>query len=387
MRPITWIITILAMAVPLFVWPGARTIFNHPKSLLMVSGISLAVFLYLRNPSRKLDETTHWLMGLLIALNVASFFYTRNPYYTKQAVILNLTCLAAFYLTALYGDAKRIFQAFVAAGVIVSVVAILQMFWIDVFPAWFSFKRRITSTIGNANYVGCFLLFPIFAALGLIRGKRSKLSYVALALFLFVLALIRVRSAAFGLGIGLITWMLYQGFRIPWKRLGMVLIPCLVLLPALLLIKPIRDRVEPEAWLRVTSLQYRVKYWQASWHLIKQAPFLGHGLWAYRKTVYDAQAQIQQKDPTYFDGYRKPQPRRAHNDYLETVNDGGVLLLAACGLFIFWTFRQRKSGPLESAAFACFIAVLASAVFFFPFRLNTTMFSSALMLGILRGRP
>ena len=381
---ITWIITILVLSVPVVVWPELGVVFNTPKSLLMVVGISLAMVIYIWKPLRgQLDETTNWLIGILIALNVASLFYTRNPYYTKQAIILNLACLGAFYLTALYGNVRRVFQAFIVAGVIVSIVTILQFFWEPYFPSRFHFPGKVTGTIGNSNYIACFLLFPIFACLGLMKSKkRPVVLWSAIAVCLFAILLTRVRSAAFGLVIGGVVLFFMARPKIRWRYI----IPVVALLPLLWIVEPVRTKIKPQDWLRTKSMSQRVKYWQAAWELIKQAPLAGHGLWSYRKMVYGAQAKIQQRDPTYFDGYKKAQPRRVHNDYLEVFNDGGLLLFAACGLFLLWTFKQRVRGdPLRAAAFACFIAVMASAIFFFPFRINTTMFSSAVMLGILRG--
>jgi len=56
--------------------------------------------------------------------------------------------------------------------------------------------------------------------------------------------------------------------------------------------------------------------------LWKDAPFFGHGIWSYRKQVYEAQAEINKHYPEYFKDYVLPKPRRVHCDYLETLVAG-----------------------------------------------------------------
>jgi len=138
------------------------------------------------------------------------------------------------------------------------------------------------------------------------------------------------------------------------------------------------------------------KYFHASWWLFKESPVFGTGLWSYRNLVYDAQAEIERVDGDFFKGYAEPKPRRVHNEYLETLNDGG--LLAALVLLIFFMAvmkhgletMRKEAIPLQDrivvgAAFWSLVAIMANALFFFPFRLNSTLFMTVLMMGITEG--
>jgi len=138
------------------------------------------------------------------------------------------------------------------------------------------------------------------------------------------------------------------------------------------------------------------KYFQASIQLIKENPLFGTGIWSYRNLVYDAQAELQKMDTDFFKGYAEPKPRRVHNDYLETLNDGG--LLAGLVLLIFvavvlkhgFVVTKKEGIPTQErivagAAFYSLVGILVAALFFFPFRLNSTLFMTVLMMAITEG--
>jgi len=138
------------------------------------------------------------------------------------------------------------------------------------------------------------------------------------------------------------------------------------------------------------------KYFQAAWWLFKESPLFGTGLWSYRNLVYDAQAEIERVKGDFFKGYAEPKPRRVHNEYLETLNDGGLLAGLVLLIFVGVVLKhglaviRKEDVPLQeriiaSAAFYSLVGVLVTALFFFPFRLNSTLFMTVLMMGITEG--
>jgi tetratricopeptide (TPR) repeat protein len=146
-----------------------------------------------------------------------------------------------------------------------------------------------------------------------------------------------------------------------------------------------------------TSFIFRTqKYFQAAWWLFKESPLFGTGLWSYRNLVYDAQAEIERVKGDFFKGYAEPKPRRVHNEYLETLNDGGLLAGLVLLIFVGVVLKhglaviRKEDVPLQeriiaSAAFYSLVGVLVTALFFFPFRLNSTLFMTVLMMGITEG--
>jgi len=83
-----------------------------------------------------------------------------------------------------------------------------------------------------------------------------------------------------------------------------------------------------------------------------------------------------------------------HNEFLEILNDGGLIAAAVLALFVStvlvhgWRVIQNddvgiRERIIAASAFSSITAILLAAVFFFPFRVNTTLFMTALMLGIM----
>ncbi|MFC1885400.1 O-antigen ligase family protein, partial [Thermodesulfobacteriota bacterium] len=157
-----------------------------------------------------------------------------------------------------------------------------------------------------------------------------------------------------------------------------------------------RDQMKLKNWVNTRTFHYRWKYYRASWWLFKQNPLFGDGLWSYRNQVYRAQAEIYKKDNNFFDDYEKPQPRRVHNEYLEILNDGGIVAAVALLMFFILIMKHGwstiRNNDIETddrvvtaTAFSAIIGVMLSALFFFPFRINSTLMMTVLMMGIIEG--
>jgi tetratricopeptide (TPR) repeat protein len=138
------------------------------------------------------------------------------------------------------------------------------------------------------------------------------------------------------------------------------------------------------------------KYYKSSFWLFKQSPLFGTGLWSYRSLVYDAQAEINKIDKDFFKNYPEPKPRRVHTDYLEILNDGGLVAAFVLALFLIVVmghgWKVIKDEEIDSqdriitaAAFCSVISIMLTNAFFFPFRINSTMFLTVLMMGLMEG--
>ncbi|MBW1849043.1 MAG: O-antigen ligase family protein, partial [Deltaproteobacteria bacterium] len=160
---------------------------------------------------------------------------------------------------------------------------------------------------------------------------------------------------------------------------------------------PKRFYPEMKRRLNISTFTQRIQFFHASLELLKENPVFGTGLWSYRNCVYRAQAKIIEADPNYFKTAERPnKPKRVHNEYLEALNDGG--LLAAAILLVFFltimghglkVIHDQETDPqtriIASTAFSALVAIMVDAFFFFPFRINTTLFLTALTLGLLEG--
>ncbi|MFC1531967.1 O-antigen ligase family protein [Thermodesulfobacteriota bacterium] len=408
---------VMTLIVPVIVMPYLTdNAFNTPKTLVLLIGVSLMVFIYgfclLRGRSVLKPETpTFKIILFLIILNFFSFFYTKNIYFTSIAAVLNIICLLFFYFISLYTNEKMAFILIIAiafSGLLVSIIVWLQFFEIYILIRWAERGGMIMGTIGNSNYLGAYLIFPLFTMAGLIFLLKGNLRLVPTGLFILIMGAFlfaRARSSWIGFFIALPVFIfIARGIAgIAWlrfSRVALFCIPALLMLALIWQVTPEKYKSNRVAFAKVfdiTSLKYRFTgYIPPAIELWKQSPLFGTGLWSYRNLVYEAQAKINKRTGVFFNDYSNPKPRRAHNEYLEILNDGG--LLAAGALFLFFVVIMAhgwevikdeevsyQDRVITAVCFCSTIAIMLTALFFFPFRLNSTMFMTVLMMGLMEG--
>jgi O-antigen ligase len=415
----TLIISVMTLLVPVAILPAVLdNAFNAPKNLIIFTGVSLLLLVYFAEffrgkAVRKSDTSSPMWVVILIFLNLLSFIYTENYYFTKIAALMNISCLILFFFVSLHIDERKAFWIIVIvafSGIIVSISTYLQFAGKSIFFKWAAAENAIMGTIGNSNYLGAYLLFPLFALSGLLFLLKGKLRFIPAGLLLFVFgAFLCSRARA--------SWL--AGISIPLLFLqvstihnfsvvsyikkrpryvfgyGILIISLIVVLWS---IAPQRfhSTMDIKRWTETRTLGLRWKYWSASFWLFKQSPLFGTGLWSYRNMVYDAQAEINKKDPDFFKGYEEPKPRRVHNEYLEILNDGGLVAAGFLLIFFFVVMRhgwriiwdeaiEKQTRIIAATAFYAMVGIMIASWFFFPFRVNSTLFMTVLMMGIMEG--
>ncbi len=416
----TLTILFMTLFVPVAVLPAVLdNAFNTPKSLIIFTGVSLLLVVYFAEffqgkAVRRSDISTPMWVMILIFLNFLSFLYTENYYFTKIAALMNISCLLFFFFVSLHigeRNAFRILAVVALSGILVSISTYLQFTGKSVLFKWAGAEGAIMGTIGNSNYLGAYLLFPMFALAGLMFLLKGKWRFIPAGFLIFVFgAFLCSRARASWLASGISLPLLFflvkriHNFSVlsyikqrPRHMIGygMLVFSLIVVLWS---VAPQRfhSTMDVKRWSETRTLGLRWKYWSASWWLFKQSPLFGTGLWSYRNRVYDAQAEINKKDPDFFKGYEEPKPRRVHNEYLEILNDGG--LVAAGFLLIFfivvmghgWRIIrdeaiEKQARIIAATAFSAMVGIMIAAVFFFPFRVNSTLFMTALMMGVMEG--
>lgn len=415
------IASILTFFVPVLVLPYVLdNAFNTPKTVLMQLGVCLMAAVYSIQLFRGKEvsitrSAVPKLILLVILLNFFSFFYTKNDYYTNVAVTMHMTSLLFMYFLSLHLSGRTAFWLLVLtalSGVLVSIETWFEFYDKSVLFQWMTPGSMVIGTIGNSNYLGAYLLFPLLAFTALIFLLKGKLRGVAGALWIFVFAALlfsRARAAWVGVAASvpgfIFSVMKIHGFslkaylRSRARHAVIYGVSALVLIGFLWALAPQRfhtmmgfsNVTNPTSFILRTQ-----KYFQAAWWLFKESPLFGTGLWSYRNLVYDAQAEIERVEGDFFKGYAEPKPRRVHNEYLETLNDGGLLAGLVLLIFVGVVLKhglaviRKEDVPLQeriiaSAAFYSLVGVLVTALFFFPFRLNSTLFMTVLMMGITEG--
>ncbi len=415
------IASILTFFVPVLVLPYVLdNAFNTPKTVLMQLGVCLMAAVYSIQLFRGKEvsitrSAVPKLILLVILLNFFSFFYTKNDYYTNVAVTMHVTSLLFMYFLSLHLSGRTAFWLLVLtalSGVLVSIETWFEFYDKSILFQWMTPGSMVIGTIGNSNYLGAYLLFPLLAFTALIFLLKGKLRGVAGALWIFVFAALlfsRARAAWVGVAASVpgfvFSVMKIHGFslkaylRSRARHAVIYGVSALVLIGFLWALAPQRfhtmmgfsNVTNPTSFILRTQ-----KYFQAAWWLFKESPLFGTGLWSYRNLVYDAQAEIERVKGDFFKGYAEPKPRRVHNEYLETLNDGGLLAGLVLLIFVGVVLKhglaviRKEDVPLQeriiaSAAFYSLVGVLVTALFFFPFRLNSTLFMTVLMMGITEG--
>jgi len=85
-----------------------------------------------------------------------------------------------------------------------------------------------------------------------------------------------------------------------------------------------------------------------------------------------------------------------HNEYLEILNDGGLVAAAFLLIFFYVVMRhglrvirddsiQNQARIVAATAFSAMVGIMIAAIFFFPFRINSTLFMTVLMMGVMEG--
>ena len=253
---------------------------------------------------------------------------------------------------------------------------------------------RAIGTIGNSNFLASYYAGVIWLAVyAAVTIQISLLTIVIFSLYM-IYGPIKSRAGQVGAGSSIVFFILVAAYfgKLPIVdndfvfSLGLaLLILSVIWLPCIIKdnwrtfwVKRI-DPDGPQIWY--STLRYRFCYWLAALELIREKPIFGWGMWAYRKEVYRAQAQINERHPNFLkpDRYVTPQPREVHNDFLEHLVEFGIVGFVIFILFLGSIFYIGFSSLSASANFlpvlalmSGLVSILVDAFFFFALRLPST---------------
>jgi O-antigen ligase len=394
------VIVAVTVLLPVIVVPYyLENVFMRPKALLMMGAVFVLVSwaLFVKADVLTKPDTARALVLVLILLAFNNL-YTVNPYYTRHASVMFACSLGLIWVMGRgrwsEGWLDGLQWAIVAGGCLVSFEAVLEFFapvTVPLLPVYTP-GAMIISTCGNSNYTGSYLIFPLIAATDFAYRGR-KIAVIALVLIACALAMTRARAAWAGACIGLAAyaWLQYRsGWRIESLRRTLLLtVLALSLLGLSVTYGPPRWRGLALNAGEGTSIRLRVlKYWRVGWELWRESEWVGNGIWSYRNQVYRIQGQIAEREPEFFDGYDDPKPRKSHNEYIDVLCDTGIIgasiLLFALVTILRHGWRKMLSGDRHSLlALACLAGIMVNAVWFFPWRIDNTLWHTALMLGVM----
>lgn len=288
-----------------------------------------------------------------------------HPHYTLASLFRFAAAIALYYLTIqLLSDPKRMRQTLAVVIGLAAAIALLgiiqhyggndRIYWLRGFS-----HQSVFATFAYHNHFAGFieLLLPLALVLCLYYHSRNATGTSPVAVFKALVRLGTPGTANQHLFFGLAVMIMAASILLCGSRGGVfalfLALSCLlitlrkqlrlsllvpVLLGLLLLmgtglgkdgLQTVDERFGRAVEQDGVTFNGRLPFWQNGLHIIADFPLTGTGFGTFR-TIY----------PGYQTTPTTAQPIHAHNDYLETLIEGGVPALA-CGLaFFFLFFRQ-----------------------------------------------
>jgi len=341
----------------------------------------------------------HFLLLIFVAYAGLSLLYTPTFYYSFRSWF-NLVCFALFFLMVLeLADSplflrKALFLLLVVAA-IQSVIAILQHLNLThSFMLKFDDPRnRMGAFIGHNTGLSMFLIPSFFISLVMFLFQRRKLAKTLLLIFItmqiFVILVAQSRGSWVALLITIPLFLFYlrkyTGFTLSRTHLALGCMVVMLVVLSQLIPNPLKS---PEVSFRQRLGHFSLKRLKAetrlrvlvcSVPLINQHPLLGSGIGSFQYVYPRVQGEYFVRHPDSILTPTAKRTQRAHNEYLQTVIELGLigLLLILVAFYRYlkqgWsTFLELKSSYLRAIMIALFFsitAILIQSFFDFPFHI------------------
>lgn len=340
---------------------GVDFVYAEPyKQLWMASLITFALLLtpFMRLHSRSRESHRAWILTVpFIATLPGALLHQWQWNYNVSAEWLNTGLPFAWALLwiSVWHDpregARNTVFLLVTAAVITLGWSYVEWALVE------GFLRPPATNFGNQNYAANFLIlvFPFFLVLAHQRVLERRWTWLGLALAtaIVLLVMLRTRAAVAGwlvasyiaLGFWMKTHPTSRRIWFAWWLLPVTSIVIIILLSLFYWELAVKVRylelVGPHAWYS------RTFPWLVGWQSVLEAPWLGHGpgsSWALFNGFVD-------KLPETMAVATNTDYAHIHNDYLESLQEGGVLgllaYLSAWG-WITWLALRVACDPARS---------------------------------------
>jgi O-antigen ligase len=421
-KAVEYLVYASLVLVPLVFLPFVNSVFTTPKLYIFRIITLLIVFLwtlkFVFKKENSLRKTVFgWFLLAYALISIITTIFSVNIYssiigtygrFIGLITVLNLIFWAYIVIAAMRDRAKikKAMWASVITAFFVAIYGICQYFgfFADIFNWSQDPTLRMFSTIGHSNHVAAYLGMNLMLLIGICSTAkfswRKIFLYVTGFLFFFAIVFTASRGGIAATVIALIIWAVFvlkeKGLRNYFKKYGKVILFMIAVffLAVIVFRQPLADLKIVERtqstieFIQKGNVPDRVSWWMSSFEMIKDKPFIGHGLSAYR----DIYNQYRRAD------YRLPEnaqdnitPQSAHNEYLTIWSQQGTLgLLIYLSMIGFVVYRALKFVKNEKdvnsrvTAFALFTAVIVYLLqVFLSFGVISTLFLFYTLLGLL----
>ncbi|MDD3180265.1 MAG: O-antigen ligase family protein [Opitutaceae bacterium] len=334
----------------------------RPETMVWTSTINLAVavlasVLAAFGVHRPWRAAALWPLPFLLYALANTLWVSPVAWLAWREWFLFLQMWLVFAVVLHFGRTKRqtgmLMGLILLLGVVSTAMAVYQRF---ADPDWLMLGRRqVEQYLGRAagpfgipnSLAALFeivlmpcLVIAITPDLG--KGVRLVCGILA-ALFGFGLVLSVSRGAMIGLGLAILFWPMLAGGEWRKRLAGLVIAGAGVAFASIALyaaVPSVRGRIEP--LLHGKWEASRLILWRAGWEVFCEYPWLGSGAASYN-VVFE-----EHRPARFID-----EPQWAHNDYLNTLSDYGLVgfaLFLTAGAGLFWTaWRKMQEDPARLA--------------------------------------
>ena len=365
-------------------------IIKEGKFIYSVNSLNFPILLFILIAVLSILVNNSFWVSLKYFINLLSlfliYFFIINNIKTKDIFSF---CLIIFFITASF----------------VSLYLLIQYYGLDPF---LSDTKRLTSTLGNKNYVSGYLalIFPIAFSFFLIESKKRKKIFFEIILLIIYTGIIVCHTRA--IWAALFFSLLLFGYFLFHFKINNILKDnkkwLVILFSLFLLITLIYSTNNPLNRSSITaaeraisafdmqgiSLREHLLKWQSTMDMIKDRPLFGSGLGTFPLYYLNYQADFLQRNPEYLNFVGKAE--EAHNEYLQIWAEMGIigLLLFLLIIIIFYRTNLNSIKKIKTIEGKIVIIGLISGVtitlihsiFSFPFHIPAVGAAFWFIIGI-----
>lgn len=382
------LLLIIVCAMPLIYVPKSMWQVVHPnfiKSIVIVLISIFLIFLCYKNKFVKLDYIDKILM-LFLLLNIISLVFSIDILssifglvkYNRYDGVIILSCYLIIYYCSKYYLVyiKNSLSLILISGLFLALFGLYQYFsFVQIDPNAIFTESIFSSTIGNSNFVGSYLLLfiPALVTLYFIKGKLIYL----LSSYIFLVSLLcsTARSAWIGCLFFIALFIIYLIINrktINKRRYIIFIFPIILLFYLAIYFQKITGNYvimvkfndllsDLQNIIFATSNDVgngRMTIWKMAIDIIKKRPFLGSG----PETIPSALIKY---SPTSFYAWAdktKTVVDKAHNEFLQIAACVGIPALFTYITFLFCALKNNIKNMFSNPISFIFAATIISYI-------------------------
>ena len=398
-------ILLLTIILPVIFLTVTKDVFLIKKTIFITVILFTLILIIIKKSKMSGAKLLAPIATFIIAISL-SLINSKNIDISLYALVEKLVFISVYFIAATQLERKfrpKIVDGVLFSGFIVCLYGLLQYFRLD-FIVWAtSFEGRISSSLGNPNFLAGYLVavLPLAVVSFINENKMLKKLLLALNVILLITCLILTQTRgswiAFAGSIlvliilaGIAYWN-DPGRRIMLKKFYAVTAIIIIIASGYIIsvnnayTRKFKTIFRPN----IASVYERVFKWRTAQEMITDHPVLGVGIGAIKVNYALYQIKAKQKMRIILRGTSESQ---VHNEYLQILAEAGFVGLASflCIIIVFFinAFRQLREKNLDSkwisiGIIAGVAGILIDSISNFPLHIIPTGFLFWLYLGMI----